>query len=851
MATFIQGLTDYIPKVEPYRPDFDFLNKVLSTKQAKYDSAINQLSGIYGSIIYSDLTREDNIQSRNNFLQNAQKNIQQITSMDLSDPKNVQLAQKVFEPFIQDKKLQYDIMFTKSASSAKKTAEYLRTSSDPKLVGQYWNEGIRAVDYRTLEFKNAAPDKAYTMALPKYTPYVNIMAKAKELVGDEFKDISIEEQRGNYLVTTKGGPKSINVINQFLTETLGQDPSVKAYATEKAYVQSMDNIFQLAQSKYNGDINLAKSEYYLTNTEAYIANDENRLSTIESGLNAIDAKIDIYKSRIDRGGKLSQKEQQEYAISLAKKQQYENASKSVSERINQLRDAVTSEDIDLLSRVGLSSAATSFINNEISKASDVQAYKDFQVSVKEDPYRLKAYEAALDFSYWKQKTKIDQDFEREMKMLELGGFDDFSSTSVRSEAAETDAFSGDRNEFNNSWKNYNNSMYEMVSSLYNIDDPNIQNAVAKVLKSSNVTMDQLKNNQIGLTGLNNVFDKINDIIKADPNLLRNMAGFVKTANDQRQLAASNITSIANNNKVIMANMMASKSYVPSFLEDVFTSDGHLRDRETAYRNAVKRRGYTIDKDEFMDDYDNFFQEYSEQYTDLSKNKTGYVPVGRSAAGQYISNAVSGVADFERPLSKVTSGFREVLDNALNSDSRIAVGSPADVAKESGRDFTAIEDVPELRGYLNNLISEAKANKSKIAFSYQGRALGSPDYESLTIRPSMSDPIMKQLKETNENLYNNILQKGVTVVMPVSAANSYISQRISTPDREVILNNTGRYTYMNPTGDINITFTKNKNQTISASGTAYNPRTGAVETYMENNLNVITFNELINQFDNIK
>ena len=78
MATYIQGLTDYIPKAEPYKPNFDFLNTVLSTKQSRYDSALNQLSGAYGSIIYADLTRDDNRVARDNFLKNSEKTIQQI-----------------------------------------------------------------------------------------------------------------------------------------------------------------------------------------------------------------------------------------------------------------------------------------------------------------------------------------------------------------------------------------------------------------------------------------------------------------------------------------------------------------------------------------------------------------------------------------------------------------------------------------------------------------------------------------------------------------------------------------------------------------------------------------------------
>ena len=133
MATYIQGLTDYIPKAEPYKPNFDFLNTVLATRQARYDSALNQLSGAYGSIVYADLTRDDNKIARDNFLKNSEKAIQQITSLDLSDPANVQLAQQVFQPFVDDKKMQYDIMFTKAVKEGANYAEALRNSGDEDM----------------------------------------------------------------------------------------------------------------------------------------------------------------------------------------------------------------------------------------------------------------------------------------------------------------------------------------------------------------------------------------------------------------------------------------------------------------------------------------------------------------------------------------------------------------------------------------------------------------------------------------------------------------------------------------------------------------------------------------------
>jgi len=732
MATYIQGLTDYIPKAEPYKPNFDFLNTVLATRQARYDSSLNQLSGAYGSIVYADLTRDDNREARDNFLKNSEKAIQQITSLDLSDPANVQLAQQVFQPFVDDKKMQYDIMFTKGVKKGQQQAEIFKNSLDPEISSKYSDVGVRGLQYRQIEFKNASQDKAYRMAMPKYVPYVNIMDKARELIGDDFKDIKIEKTIGGYDVTTTGGEAAKPVIAQYLSMALGDDPSVKAYYNELAYVNSMSAITQLAESKFNGDIDQAATEYYVTNADAFLKNDRNRLEDIEEGYSQYQAKTDVYESRLNRGGKLTPKEQQEYQMVVAKRDGYEKAKTNLSDRISQIVTAINDEDIDLLSRAIRSSEASSYISNEIGKAAEPLAYRNYQVEKKANEFAKIDYEKAVDFSYWTKKEKIQQDFQREMKMLETGGFDDFTTGAVKTEAAVEDAFVSDRTEFDNSWQSFGKSVYELTNSISSINDAKLNSAVGNVLKASGTNMNSLRQGNVSLTSLNKIFNGIQDMVKADPSLAKNLASVLIAANDKRQLAYSNISALNSNNQKIAANMKASGDYVPTFVDYVFAKDGSLRSVKYAYEEALKANP-NIDADDFADDYESFVEDYQEKYINLSKNQAGYKVVGTAGPGSYISNNIQGIADFTKPSSKLTLGLRSALDDVLNSDSRIAIGTPADVAAASDRVFADIEDNQVLRSYFNTLVSDARANKQSVSYSYQSRALGNSDYQSLTVR----------------------------------------------------------------------------------------------------------------------
>jgi len=853
MATYIQGLTDYIPKAEPYKPNFDFLNTVLATRQARYDSSLNQLSGAYGSIVYADLTRDDNREARDNFLKNSEKAIQQITSLDLSDPANVQLAQQVFQPFVDDKKMQYDIMFTKGVKQGQQQAEIFKNSLDPEISSKYSDVGVRGLQYRQIEFKNASQDKAYRMAMPKYVPYVNIMDKARELIGDDFKDIKIEKTIGGYDVTTTGGEAAKPVIAQYLSMALGDDPSVKAYYNELAYVNSMSAITQLAESKFNGDIDQAATEYYVTNADAFLKNDRNRLEDIEEGYSQYQAKTDVYESRLNRGGKLTPKEQQEYQMVVAKRDGYEKAKTNLSDRISQIVTAINDEDIDLLSRAIRSSEASSYISNEIGKAAEPLAYRNYQVEKKANEFAKIDYEKAVDFSYWTKKEKIQQDFQREMKMLETGGFDDFTTGAVKTEAAVEDAFVSDRTEFDNSWQSFGKSVYELTNSISSINDAKLNSAVGNVLKASGTNMNSLREGNVSLTSLNKIFNGIQDMVKADPSLAKNLASALITANDKRQLAYSNISALNSNNQKIAANMKASGDYVPTFVDYVFAKDGSLRSVKYAYEEALKANP-NIDADDFADDYEDFVEDYQEKYINLSKNQAGYKVVGTAGPGSYISNNIQGVADFTKPSSKLTLGLRSALGDVLNSDSRIAIGTPADVAAASDRVFADIEDNQVLRSYLNILVSDARANKQSVSYSYQSRALGNSDYQSLTVRPNASDPTLKALKEAGsitDAEYAKIISTGVTAIIPAAQTTNLISSRLQKDERQVILDNAGTYRYINPNGNIDMTFTKNPNGSITATGTMYDSRKGMTDIFTQNNLNNISFSNLLNSFDAIR
>ena len=64
MATYIQGVTDYIPQYQPFQPDYNFYSNVLQTKQTQYDTNWKALNKMYGQYYHADLTRKDSVEKK-------------------------------------------------------------------------------------------------------------------------------------------------------------------------------------------------------------------------------------------------------------------------------------------------------------------------------------------------------------------------------------------------------------------------------------------------------------------------------------------------------------------------------------------------------------------------------------------------------------------------------------------------------------------------------------------------------------------------------------------------------------------------------------------------------------------
>ena len=147
MATYLPNVQDFIPEIEAFTPDYKFLNDVLKVRQDRYSSNFKSINDLYGKVLYSNLTAEDNINKRNQYIEQIAPRLKQVAGLDLSLAENVQTAKGVFAPFYEDKDILKDLVFTSTAQNQMKLANSYRDSDDRATREKYWSPGVKAIQY--------------------------------------------------------------------------------------------------------------------------------------------------------------------------------------------------------------------------------------------------------------------------------------------------------------------------------------------------------------------------------------------------------------------------------------------------------------------------------------------------------------------------------------------------------------------------------------------------------------------------------------------------------------------------------------------------------------------------------
>lgn len=895
MATYIPNVTDTFPEIQPFKPDYSFLQSALQYKQSRFDAAFNQLNSVYGSILNAPLTRGINQERRDEFIKAADNELKKITSLDLSLPQNVQLASNVFKPFYEDQNLVKDITWTKNWNNELQYAEGLKTAADAETQKQYWDTGVKALRYQRQEFAESDDDKALRMGRATYTPNVDVNKMAFDYIKEAgFEVKSAPNLTGQWMVTHTNGKNAIAPMMNYISLIMGNDPKVKNYYRTIEYVQYND--FVNAQAPVLGSKELAQKAYADQILATVPKQYQELVTKVREDYNKANIRVGANENLIQSEGIIpGSDEHKNYLESLKERDVLKAAVETVDAEeitLNNISDYVMKaralktnvEMMENFTRVASTAA-------DIKKSTDVQA----------NPYALDDHRALNDMKVaeYTQKLKDASEAKQaEARLLTIpttpGGDIDLGEAvtvnkDVLSQAKGRNVqqmaeFISQVSGIQGSPISFDGKPISASRLMQLSQDPANASKIAKLFQdySSFVTDGKGKNDPT----LNNLYRTIvetSGVITATEEKFN--AGFenafrsFRDTPQYREAAGQyfNIDNIARNNKPV-----SKEEYVNSYINKYKSSGQNLPGRSIVFGGssalamgtpvnqnvvyqspsgeAALRERASREYDAIMSGVSKFYDKNSvySAYNDLYAS--GQVNLG---TGQMNVGAVDVVYDAAGNSAIARTQMQSLINSytPYSTEVLLRIGD----ASEKGV-ATLTDEGRKLKTLLDNTILDAVTatkgeNRYVTSIQYQRAVAGDPNFAAYQI--NLSKDAIDRIKETDENLYTQIQENGgkISVQIPKGRDRNPLqaaSQTIDPIKARINLSETGSYTFNVPNGGY-ATMTELADNVIAVSGAyqVYDPKSGNfknIEVSMPQEMvgqggYTTIYNNLINTFNN--
>lgn len=427
MATYLQGVQDAVQGLRPPDPNLQFDAQLLATRQAKYDQAHSKLSKMYGTILNAGLTRDDNIAAREEFFKLIDSDLHKIAGMDLSKESNVSKAQNVFKQIYENDYLVKDMVWTKHYQNQMQRAEEFKACKNAEdCGGLYWEDGVKYMQYKREEFKNANQDESLSFSNVDYIPNNNLLANAIE----DFKKIDPDAKAisytpdGKYRITYTNGKVIEKPLTDFFNQLYSRDPRFMDMYKVMAYNQRKDEIYaSIAEGKYK-NLNDATVGYIETYRSALQEDFDKRHEEITHDYDQLKSLSEAYAKDIEEGriqqfdktGKITE----EYKLASQTEELFfkaENLKKWNDNVIAAQKNLHHQSKREYITDYMDNLNAMSFFNAEVNLASQTLSNLTAQEEVEPDEYAFEDYQ----FKHKQALAAQQFEYDRELAEIEAGG----------------------------------------------------------------------------------------------------------------------------------------------------------------------------------------------------------------------------------------------------------------------------------------------------------------------------------------------------------------------------------------------------------------------------------------------
>jgi hypothetical protein len=357
------------------------------------------MNNLYSSVVHADVSREDSKNIRDQYVNQLAPKLQQVAGLDLSLQQNVDTAKALFTPFYENEKLVRDIVFTKKYKSEMTKAQSMKESNDEKTRKQYWDDGIKKLQYDMEDFVGASSQDMMSTALPQYVSQYDIMgeglAKIKEL-DPNVQNVSFSED-GYWKITMKNGSlltrqpigenkagemQYSNPMGDFLSATLLNDPRAIDYYRTKSYVEAR-SFYDKDKEQY-GNKQAGMNAWADQFIQQYGTEEEKTIAALEKKERSLKGRTIGWENSVKENG-LTEGSDTDQAIKDA------NAEHQVTKRSKDIRKE-RSRQINEGPSDNLTKAFSMFMSfnmmNDINETANTYASTHGEVDMDVNPYRV-------------------------------------------------------------------------------------------------------------------------------------------------------------------------------------------------------------------------------------------------------------------------------------------------------------------------------------------------------------------------------------------------------------------------------------------------------------------------------
>ena len=407
MATYIQGLTDYIPEIQPFQPDLNFYGNVMQTRQGRFDAATKKINDLYGSLLYSPLTRDTNIKRREEFFKTIDNDIKRISGLDLSLKQNEDQALAVFKGFYDDKYMLSDMAKTKNAHAEIQRGENFKYCTDKdKCGGEYWEQGMQKLYYKLDEYKNVSDDEALNFQIGSYDPYYDWKKDAAKAAKDQGYEVVKSSTDGKWMIKDSNGRLVQKPLYDFFKSLYGDDPRVQSNYDTQAYVARKN--YAKANVQTFGSEDEAEKDYIMKNINQGLKDVNNNLKETTDSYNQVNSVYLKLDKKVKAGTGLTPQEKQQYQAAAQQRTELDASRSSLQKRIDEIQKNIDANDINSLRRRSDLSVASSLENQDmIGLATSLAAMSEKREITGADPYSLAAYNNKLQMKLADHNVQLD------------------------------------------------------------------------------------------------------------------------------------------------------------------------------------------------------------------------------------------------------------------------------------------------------------------------------------------------------------------------------------------------------------------------------------------------------------